>query len=208
MRDVLKEKGFEQIPQLTSSRMIDVHDPFVITPTDGSFNRKSNTQRAVLIGINYQGQSGELSGCHNDCHNVAKYLTEVQGFRKENVTILMDDGAHKSPTRANIMNAYKRLVKESKEGDVAFCHYSGHGGRLPDDNGDEEDGYDETLIPVVRVLYCSVCIIVSRTLPVMNIISLQYQKRIYHFLLTHYIIHFTFQPRITTKWARYEMTIS
>ena len=149
MRDVLDDKGYEQIPQLTSSRMIDVHDPFVITPTDGSFNHKNNTQRAVLIGINYRGQSGELSGCHNDVHNVAKYLMEVQGFRKENVTILMDDGHHKTPTKSNILTAYKRLVRESKEGDVAFCHYSGHGGRLPDDNGDEDDGYDETLIPVV-----------------------------------------------------------
>ena len=27
-------------------------------------------------------------------------------------------------------------------------HYSGHGGRLPDQDGDEDDGYDETLIPV------------------------------------------------------------
>jgi len=40
-------------------------------------------------------------------------------------------------------------VKESKNGDVVFCHYSGHGGRVRDDNGDEEDGYDETLIPLV-----------------------------------------------------------
>mmetsp|Transcript_19897 Transcript_19897/g.34240 ORF Transcript_19897/g.34240 Transcript_19897/m.34240 type:complete len:334 (-) Transcript_19897:223-1224(-) len=148
MRNILDDKGFEQIPQLTSSRFIDVRDPFVITPTDGSFNYKHNTQRAVLIGINYTGQSGELSGCHNDVHNVARYLTEVQGFRKENVTILMDDGMHKAPTKSAILGAYKRLVKESREGDVVFCHYSGHGGRLPDDNGDEEDGYDETLIPV------------------------------------------------------------
>lgn len=62
MRSVLDDKGFDQIPQLTSSRMIDVHDPFVITPTDGSFNHKYHTQRAVLIGINYKGQSGQLSG--------------------------------------------------------------------------------------------------------------------------------------------------
>jgi len=148
MRDVLNEKGFEQIPQLTSSKAIDVRDPFVITPTDGSFSHKKNTQRAVLIGINYTGQSGELSGCHNDVRNVARYLTEVQGFRNENVTILMDDGEHKAPTKSAILLAYKRLVRESREGDVVFCHYSGHGGRLPDDNGDEEDGYDETLIPV------------------------------------------------------------
>jgi len=148
MRDVLEDKGFDQIPQLTSSRMIDVRDPFLITPTDGSFNHKDHTQRAVLIGINYTGQNGELSGCHNDVLNVNKYLIEVQGFRKENVTILMDDGQHKAPTKSAILTAYRRLVRESKEGDVVFCHYSGHGGRLADDNGDEEDGYDETLIPV------------------------------------------------------------
>jgi hypothetical protein len=74
---------------------------------------------------------------------------DVQGFKEKNVTILMDDGVHKSPTKSAILSAYKRLVKESKSGDVVFCHYSGHGGRLVDDNGDEEDGYDETLIPVV-----------------------------------------------------------
>ena len=92
-----------------------------------------------------------MTGCHNDVHNINKYLTEVQGFRKENVTILMDDGRHKPPTKAAIMNAFKRVVKESKDGDVVFCHYSGHGGRLRDDNGDEEDGFDETLIPLVSI---------------------------------------------------------
>jgi hypothetical protein len=150
MREILQSKGFTQLPQLTSSRMIDVqHDHFVITPDDGSFQPTKNTQRAVLIGINYTGQSGQLSGCHNDVHNIAKYLMDVQGFRKENVTILLDDGVHKSPTKSAILSAYKRLVKESKNGDVVFCHYSGHGGRVRDENGDEEDGYDETLIPLV-----------------------------------------------------------
>ncbi len=146
MREILLEKGFDQIPQLTSSRMIHVTDPFGITPP--SFDPSSNKQRAVLIGINYKGQKGQLSGCHNDVHNVAQYLQEVQGFRNENITILMDDGMHKPPTKSAIISAFKRLVKQTKEGDVVFCHYSGHGGRLPDDNGDEDDGYDETLIPL------------------------------------------------------------
>jgi hypothetical protein len=125
MREVLDERGYDQVPQLTSSRMIDVHDPFVITPK--SFSSKKNTQRAVLIAINYTGQKGELSGCHNDVLNIAKYLREVQGFKRENVTILMDDddGQHKSPSKSEIMKAYKKVVKESQDGDVVFCHYSG-----------------------------------------------------------------------------------
>ena len=58
--------------------------------------------------------------------NVAKYLRNVEGFKKENVTILMDDGVHKAPTKSAILSAYKKLVRESKEGDVVFCHYSGN----------------------------------------------------------------------------------
>ena len=146
MREILHEKGFDQIPQLTSSRMIDVRDPFNITPQ--SFDPSLNKQRALLIGINYKGQKGQLSGCHNDVHNVSQYLQEVQGFKEENITMLMDDGMHKPPTKSAIISAFKRLVKQTKEGDVVFFHYSGHGGRLPDDNGDEDDGYDETLIPL------------------------------------------------------------
>lgn len=148
MRDVLDSKRFEQIPQLTSSRIIDLHTPFAITPTNGSFKKKKNSQRALLIGINYTGQNGQLSGCHHDVNNVAKYLMEIENFKKENITLLMDDGKNKNPTKSNILTAYKRLVRECKDGDVVFCHYSGHGGRVHDDNGDEEDGYDETLIPV------------------------------------------------------------
>eukprot|EP00986_Skeletonema_menzelii_P013883 scaffold8574_cov131-Skeletonema_menzelii.AAC.6 len=146
MREILHEKGFDQIPQLTSSSMINVSDPFDITPQ--SFDPSLNKQRALLIGINYKGQTGQLSGCHNDVHNVSQYLQEVQGFKEDNITMLMDDGMHKPPTKSAIISAFKRLVKQTKEGDVVFFHYSGHGGRLPDDNGDEDDGFDETLIPL------------------------------------------------------------
>jgi hypothetical protein len=55
------------------------------------------------------------------------------------MTILMDDGEHTSPTRENILNAYKKLVAEAQSGDACFCHYSGHGGKLKDDDGDESE---------------------------------------------------------------------
>eukprot|EP00565_Helicotheca_tamesis_P000091 CAMPEP_0185735454 /NCGR_PEP_ID=MMETSP1171-20130828/25339_1 /TAXON_ID=374046 /ORGANISM="Helicotheca tamensis, Strain CCMP826" /LENGTH=329 /DNA_ID=CAMNT_0028405775 /DNA_START=34 /DNA_END=1023 /DNA_ORIENTATION=+ len=141
MRTILKGKGFEQVPQLTSSRMIDVNETMEIVKGDGA-------KRALLIGINYVGQNGELSGCHNDVLNIKEYLMDVQGFEEENITVLMDDGVHHEPTRDNIIAGYRRLVAESVDGDTVFCHYSGHGGRLADDDGDEDDGYDETLIPV------------------------------------------------------------
>jgi hypothetical protein len=57
--------------------------------------------------------------------------------------ILMDDGRHHAPTKKNILEAMDRVVQYSKAGDVVFIHYSGHGGRVQDNTGDEKDGYDE-----------------------------------------------------------------
>merc|ERR1719445_49500 len=143
MRKKLQSHKFSQIPQLSSSRPLDVHQPFQLVG-----DNFSGTRRAVMIGINYCGQQGELSGCHNDAMNMKDYLVEVHNFSEENIVMLLDDGEHASPTRNNILDAFKNLVAQSSSGDAAFVHYSGHGGKLEDDNGDEEDGYDETLIPV------------------------------------------------------------
>lgn len=144
MRDVLDEDDYTQVPQLTSSRKIDVNEPFEIVP-EGS----DGTRRAVLVGINYVGSAAELSGCHNDVFNIKEYLMDAHGFEEENITILVDDGEHTDPTRENITDAYNKLVSECEAGDAVFCHYSGHGGQLRDDDyGEEDDGFDETLIPV------------------------------------------------------------
>jgi len=127
------------VPQLTSSRLIDVNKPFKMINDDSSYG----TKRAVLIGINYTGQQGQLSGCHNDVKNMKEYLMNIHGFEERNMTILMDDGRHANPTRVNITQAYRDLVRYSMPGDTVFAHYSGHGGRIVDTSGDEDDGYDE-----------------------------------------------------------------
>jgi hypothetical protein len=77
-----------------------------------------------------------------------EYIKNVHGFQEANITVIMDDDKHTSPTAANIKAAYAKIVSESKSGDVIFCHYSGHGGKVKDDDGDEKDGYDETLVPL------------------------------------------------------------
>mmetsp|Transcript_24600 Transcript_24600/g.36666 ORF Transcript_24600/g.36666 Transcript_24600/m.36666 type:complete len:167 (+) Transcript_24600:764-1264(+) len=118
MREILSSKDFEQIPQLTSSRYIDVNETMQIVKGHGA-------KRALLIGINYVGQNGELSGCHNDVLNIKEYLMDVLGFEEDNIMVLMDDGIHHEPTRDSILSGYRRLVAESVAGDTVFCHYSG-----------------------------------------------------------------------------------
>lgn len=75
----------------------------------------------------------------------ATYLKNVERFRDEDITILMDVGGHTMPTADNILKALKEFASSAQPGDALYCHYAGHGGQVPDISGDEADGYDECL---------------------------------------------------------------
>ena len=124
-REVIQAKGFEQIPQLSSSRRIDIHQPFdMLSSREGK--KHPGTRYAVLIGINYTlHQSGQLSGCHNDVFNIRTYIMDVGKVQAKNITLLLDDGTHTSPTKKNIMKALEKLTRICQPGDTAFVHYSG-----------------------------------------------------------------------------------
>jgi len=104
-------------------------------------------KRALLIGINYVGQKGELKACHNDVKNMKQFLMDIHGFQERDILVLMDDGNHKMPTKKNIETGFRILTSRSRPGDVVFVMFSGHGGQQEDLDGDESDGFDETLIP-------------------------------------------------------------
>lgn len=144
VRQQLQKKGFEQIPQLSSSRPTDMNATFAVLPEDFS-----GTRRAVMIGINYVGDNpGELRGCHNDVHNMKDYIKDCHGFTDDDIVLLMDDGENTSPTSANILAAFRKLASEAEPGDACFVHYSGHGCSIRDDEREEADGNDEALCPV------------------------------------------------------------
>ena len=112
-------------------------------------------QRALLIGINYLGQAGELRGCANDVLHMWRYLRDVRGVR--DVVVLSDgipdegwdaDMQVESPTREALLRELGALVGWARAGDRCWFHYSGHGGKLADAGEDEADGFDECLFPV------------------------------------------------------------
>ncbi|EPS39180.1 hypothetical protein H072_7073 [Dactylellina haptotyla CBS 200.50] len=107
-------------------------------------------RKALLIGINYFGQRGQLRGCINDVKNMKTFLTERYGYAIEDMVILTDDQQNpmSMPTKANILKGMFWLVKDARPDDSLFFHYSGHGGQQKDTDGDEDDGYDETIYPV------------------------------------------------------------
>lgn len=121
-------------------------------PSNYTFQYSNCTgkRKALLIGINYFGQRGQLRGCINDVKNMSTYLNQNFGYAREDMVILTDDQQNpmSQPTKANILRAMHWLVKDARPNDSLFFHYSGHGGQTPDLDGDEEDGYDEVIYPV------------------------------------------------------------
>jgi len=106
----------------------------------------AETKRALLVGISDYGNTMEdpnkwanISGA-NDIELLTPLFKE-QGF---SITSLVDGQA----THVGITKAFQRLIKDSKKGDLVYVHFSMHGQPFEDLNGDEEDGWDEALIPV------------------------------------------------------------
>ena len=67
---------------------------------------------------------------------------ELMGFQCQTLT----DSTSVKPTRANILESFKRLLVNSVAGDQLFFSFSGHGVNVRDRNRDEIDGMDEALV--------------------------------------------------------------
>jgi uncharacterized caspase-like protein len=94
---------------------------------------------ALVIGINDYDGPPKLKGAVNDANDVAKAL---RAGGTEDVTELVD----KDATRENAFAAWEAMVKNSKPGDLLVFHFAGHGINVADQNGDEEDGQDESYL--------------------------------------------------------------
>jgi hypothetical protein len=97
---------------------------------------------SLHLGLNavnpaeYGGWSGELAACEFDANDMAA-IAKSQGMKP---TVLLT----KKATRAGALGGIRAAAKTLKKGDLFFLTYSGHGGQVPDGNGDEPDGQDET----------------------------------------------------------------
>jgi hypothetical protein len=102
--------------------------------------------RALVVGVEKYGDSRvpETPGCVLDATQTAKFLETKYGFAGTAIKVLTNEQA----TAANIEKEFRHwLIEGTQPGDRVFFLYAGHGSQLPDDNGDEEDGLDETIAP-------------------------------------------------------------
>src|SRR6185437_17006333 len=91
------------------------------------YSNCTGKRKALLIGINYFGQRGQLRGCINDVKNMSSYLNQNFGYAREDMVILTDDQQNpmSQPTKQNILRAMHWLVKDARANDALFFHYSG-----------------------------------------------------------------------------------
>ncbi|CAD6979157.1 unnamed protein product [Tilletia controversa] len=115
------------------------------------YSSMTGKRKALLVGINYVGTKAELRGCHNDVENMRNFIMQRAGYKSDDMVILCDkpgSDMRSIPTRQNITAAMNWLVRGAQPGDALFFHYSGHGGQAKASQGDEADGYNETILPL------------------------------------------------------------
>jgi metacaspase-1 len=97
---------------------------------------------AVNVGLNrvdgshYGGWNGPLTACEADARAMAG-IARAEGY---DTHLLLTAQA----TRAAVLESLDRAAQVLTSGDILLLTYSGHGGQLPDVNGDEADLQDET----------------------------------------------------------------
>jgi metacaspase-1 len=97
---------------------------------------------SLHIGLNrvdaahYAGWSGELNACEADAASIEE-IARNRGFL---TSMLLNEAATRDAVRAATRAAARGLAG----GDIFLVSYAGHGGQVPDVNGDEPDAADET----------------------------------------------------------------
>ncbi|XP_047086990.1 metacaspase-1-like [Lolium rigidum] len=117
---------------------------------EAGYPRVPGDKRALLIGINYTGTENELSGPINDVKGMSFLLTQKYGFPKECILTMTDEerDPYRRPTKSNILLAMRWLVHGCRSGDSLVFHFSGMAGQMEDEDGDEQDGEDQTIFPL------------------------------------------------------------
>lgn len=100
---------------------------------------------ALLVGVSeYQDvHIPKLRFTASETQKLAEVLINHCGVRRENIWLLLNAAA----TKSNIEKAMYELARTAKPDDGVLIYFSGHGSRIPDRDGDEEDNIDEVFLP-------------------------------------------------------------
>ncbi len=107
-------------------------------------------KRAFMVGISHYDsaltghQWNNINGVEDI--NLLVPILKKQGFY---LTTLLDDQA----TYQNIISQLTTFTNKTKKGDIVYLHFSMHGQPVEDIDGDENDGWDEAIVPIDAYKY-------------------------------------------------------
>jgi metacaspase-1 len=108
---------------------------------------EAQTKRALIIAIgNYPDFEKNRWAAINSMNDVPLIENALikQDFPATNITKLLDEKA----TKKGIEDALDKLILSSGTNDIVVIHISSHGQQIEDDNeGEEADGLDESIVP-------------------------------------------------------------
>ncbi|KAK7246745.1 hypothetical protein RIF29_41615 [Crotalaria pallida] len=121
-----------------------------LSTTSSSSLSSTRNKLAVLCGVTYGKRKFSLEGTINDVLNMKELLVKNFKFPIDCIRILTEEARepYLIPTRRNILDSLRWLVKDCQPGDSLVFYFSGHGLKQADSNNDEIDGFDEALCPV------------------------------------------------------------
>lgn len=120
-------------------------------PADRAAAAASGQRLALLVGVGRYTQKVEdkklpwrVLHTHDEIKALRNVLIERHGFLPKDIVVLEDEKASGAAIRAAFAS---HLIARARRGAVVFFHFSGHGQQLRDQNGDELDGLDESIVP-------------------------------------------------------------
>lgn len=102
-------------------------------------------KRALLIGISTYPTDKYVDFAWSSIHgaNDVELLSKTLHNKGFKIKRLLNERA----TAKNIRKSLNALCEETMPGDVVYIHFSGHGQSYEDFSGDEQDGWDEAIVP-------------------------------------------------------------
>ena len=122
------------------------HNKYALLVGISKYNRGNKEQDADWWNLNTKG----------DIEVIADVLIRKFEYKPENIKILSDEAITLDgkiippvvPTHKLIVDTFRSAITgKAQTGDIVYFHFSGHGQSIPDDNADETDGMDESIVP-------------------------------------------------------------
>ena len=99
---------------------------------------------AVIVGIaDYDGTENDLPVSEKHMHMIFDALITKNNWDEDHIKNLINENAKKQ----DILTALDWLITNADSDDIVLFSYQGHGSSIDDENGDEEDGKDEGIVP-------------------------------------------------------------